>query len=97
MRNLLLDLEKLEFVSSSGLVGLHNMALIMRGETLEDKEEGWGAIRGISRDLIKSSGPETHFKLLNPQPLVRKVLDTSGFSDIMPVYEDEAAAVASFQ
>ena len=33
-RNLLLDLEGLEFVSSSGLIALHTMALIMRGEKL---------------------------------------------------------------
>jgi anti-anti-sigma regulatory factor len=96
MRDLLLDLENLSFVSSSGLVALHRMALIMRGETLEDAEEGWGAFHAISRDLDSAGGPETHYKLLRPQPLVRKVLDTSGFSNIMPVFEDEETAVASF-
>lgn len=95
-RDLLLDLEKVDFVSSSGLIGLHSMALIMRGETLADPEEGWAAFRAISRDMIRTSGQETHFKLLKPQPIVRKVLDTSGFSDFMPVFEDEATAVASF-
>ncbi len=96
MRDLLLDLENLTFVSSAGLVGLHRMALIMRGETLEDAEEGWGAFHAVSRDVQTASGPETHYKLLKPQPLVRKVLDTSGFSNIMSVFEDEETAVASF-
>lgn len=96
-RNLLLDLEKVDFVSSSGLIGLHSMALIMRGETLADAEEGWAAFRAVSRDMITTAGEETHFKLLKPQPLVRKVLDTSGFSDFMPVFEDEETAVASFR
>lgn len=95
-RDLLLDLEKLSFVSSSGLVALHRMALIMRGETLEEAEEGWSAFHGITRDLDSASSPEQHYKLLKPQPMVRKVLDTAGFSDIMPIFEDEKSAVASF-
>ncbi len=96
IRNLLLDLEKLTFVSSSGLVALHNMALVMRGETLEDAEEGWRAFHAISRDLGKATGPEAHFKLLKPQPLVLKVLTTAGFTTVMTVFEDEETAVASF-
>jgi anti-anti-sigma factor len=96
VRDLLLDLAKLSFVSSSGLVALHNMALIMRGETLENAQEGWRAFHAISRDLKKASGPEAHFKLLNPQPLVFKVLDTAGFTTVMPVFEDEETAVAAF-
>ena len=95
-RDLLLDLQNVDFVSSSGLIGLHTMALIMRGETLADPEEGWAAFRAVSRDMLKSSDEEVHFKLLKPQPVVGKVLDTSGFSDFMPVYDDEETAVASF-
>ena len=95
-RDLLLDLENLSFVSSSGLVALHRMALIMRGETLEDAEEGWSAFHAISRDLESAGGPETHYKLLKPQPMVRKVLDTAGFSEILLIFEDEETAVASF-
>jgi anti-anti-sigma factor len=95
-RDLLLDLEKLSFVSSAGLVALHRMALIMRGETLEEAEEGWGAFHAISRDIDSAGSPEKHYKLLKPQPLVKKVLDSSGFSNVMPVFEDEETAVASF-
>ena len=95
-RDLLLDLEELSFVSSSGLVALHRMALIMRGETLEDAEEGWSAFHAISRDLERAGGPETHFKLVNLQPLVRKVLDTAGFSEVIPIFADEETALASF-
>lgn len=95
-RNLLLDLENLSFVSSSGLVALHNMALIMRGETLANAQEGWRAFHAISQDLGKASGHETHFKLLKPQPMVKKVLDTAGFTTIMAIFEDEETAVTSF-
>lgn len=95
-RDLLLDLAQLSFLSSAGLVGLHRLALVMRGETLEEVEESWGAMHAISRDVSGDSGPEAHYKMLKPQPKVRKVLDTSGFSRIMTVFEDEGAAVASF-
>ncbi len=95
-RNLLLDLGNLTFVSSSGLVSLHSMALIMRGEPLDESQEGWRAFHAISQDLDKASGQEEHFKLLKPQPLVKKVLDTAGFTKVMPVFDDEETAVASF-
>jgi anti-anti-sigma factor len=95
-RDLLLDLENLSFVSSSGLVALHRMALIMRGESLENVEEGWGAFHAISHDVDSAESPEAHYKLLKPQPLVHKVLDTAGFTNIMPVFDDEEMAVASF-
>ncbi len=95
-RNLLLDLDKLTFVSSSGLVSLHSMALIMRGESLADSQEGWRAFHAISQDLKKAGGQEKHFKLLKPQPLVKKVLDTAGFTKVMPIFDDEETAVASF-
>jgi anti-sigma B factor antagonist len=32
--------------------------------------------------------------LLNPQPAVREVLSLSGFDQLMPVYDDEKAALA---
>lgn len=95
-RNLLLDLAQLTFVSSAGLIGLHRMALILRGEVLEEAEEGWGAFHAAAFDMDSSGEKEKHFKLLNPQPLVRKVLDTSGFSNVMPIFEDEREAVSSF-
>ncbi|MFN2222404.1 MAG: STAS domain-containing protein [Chloroflexota bacterium] len=95
-RDLLLDLEKLSFLSSSGLVAFHRMALVMRGEALDAAEEGWGAFHAISREVEQGSGPEPHYKLLNPQATVRKVLDTSGFSRIMAIFEDENEALASF-
>jgi anti-anti-sigma regulatory factor len=97
MRNLLLDLSQLTFVSSAGLIGLHRLALIMRGQVLEEAEEGWGAFHAASFDMDKGGEKERHFKLLNPQPLVRKVLDTSGFSNVLPIFDDEEEAIASFK
>jgi anti-anti-sigma factor len=95
-RDLLLDLESLRFLSSSGLVAFHRMALVMRGEALEAADEGWGAFHAISREVEKGAGPEAHYKLLKPQVTVRKVLDTSGFSRIMSIFENEGEALASF-
>ena len=95
-RDLLLDLDQLSFLSSTGLVALHSMALIMRGEKLPENDSGWGAFHAISRDVESGSGPEAHFKLLSPQPRVKKALDTSGFSQILEIFEEQGLALASF-
>ncbi len=95
-RDLLLDLSDLTFMSSTGLVALHSMALIMRGETLSDEDEGWGKFKAIARDVEMQSGSEQHFKLFNPQDRVRNTLEISGFSQILDIYDDRNQALASF-
>lgn len=93
-RNLLLDLGDLSFMASSGLVALHSVALIMRGDDPPDPEHGWGAFRTIDRE--KESGLEEHCKILNPQPPVDKALQLTGFKAYLQVYTDLDAALASF-
>jgi anti-anti-sigma factor len=39
-RHLLLDMSELSFMSSSGLAGLHMIAVLMRGEEPPDPEDG---------------------------------------------------------
>ena len=93
-RDILLDLSDTPYMSSSGLVALHSIATMLRGETPPDLESGWGAFRSIDRD--KDLGPQQHFKLLNPQPEVDKVLELAGFKRFLEVYTDLETAVASF-
>jgi anti-anti-sigma regulatory factor len=95
-RNLLLDLTNMSFMASSGLVSLHSVALIMRGEQPPDPEAGWGAFHAIANELERAAGHEAHCKLLNPQPRVIKTLETTGFEKILAVYTDRQAALASF-
>ncbi len=95
-RHLLLDMSALTFMSSAGLVALHNTALIMRGESLPD-EEGWNAFHSVSNFVEKSSGFEKNLKLLNPSDRVQKTLQKTGFERTFAVFNDRKAAIASFQ
>jgi anti-anti-sigma factor len=95
-RDLLLDLSELSFMASSGLVALHSIALLMRGEEPPDPEGGWSAFRAIGLDTESGAGYEAHCKLLDPQPRVLKTLEVTGLKRILEVFTDREAAVASF-
>jgi anti-anti-sigma regulatory factor len=94
-RDILLDLSDTPYMSSSGLVALHSIAMMLRGEKPPDTESGWGTFRSIDRD--RDRGLQPHFKLLNPQPKVDKVLEMAGFAQYLEVYTELETAVASFQ
>ncbi len=93
-RDILLDLSDTPYLSSSGLVALHSIAMMLRGEKPPDLESGWGTFRSMDRD--KDLGLQQHFKLLNPQPDVDKVLEMAGFKRFLEVFTDPDTAVASF-
>jgi anti-anti-sigma regulatory factor len=92
-KNILLDMTDTSFVSSSGLVALHSIALLMRGEP-PSLEEGWGAIQSIHRGL--GTGVQEHFKLLGPQPYVVRTLEKAGLIEFFEIHTDLNTAVASF-
>jgi anti-anti-sigma regulatory factor len=94
--HLLLDLTDLSFLSSSGLIALHSVALTMRGEKPVDPETGWSAIHAMSHEMESQPGPQGNFGLLNPQPRVARTLEISGFSRVVPVFTDRDEALASF-
>jgi anti-anti-sigma regulatory factor len=93
-RNILLDLSEMPFMGSSGLVALHSVAVLLRGEVPPDPESGWAAIRAIDRD--RGAALQQHIKLLNPQPRVDRVLEMAGFKQFFEVYADLETAIASF-
>ena len=90
----LLDLSELTYISSAGLVALHSMALLSRGEELPDTEGGWSAYRSMGRS--SEAGLQKHVKLLNPRTEVMGVLDMVGFSNVFEIYTDFDEAVKSF-
>ena len=93
-RNLLLDLADTGFISSSGLVALHSIALIMGGGAPLNIEEGWNALRSMGQ------GPSTlqeHLKLLNIQKRVDRTLDISGLKPFYEIFSDREEALASFK
>jgi anti-anti-sigma factor len=93
-RDILLDLSDMPHMSSAGLVALHRIAIMLRGEKRRDSESGWEDFRAIDRDIDK--GFQQHIKLLNPQPTVDKVLNMVGFKKVFEVYTDLEEAIASF-
>ena len=93
-RDILLDMSDTPLMGSSGLVALHSVAMLVRGEEPPNLEEGMAAFRAAFADLDK--GFEEHFKLLNPQPLVEKTLETTGFNKFLEVHTDLETAIASF-
>lgn len=96
MRRLLLDLSGVTFLSSAGLVALHSAALILRGQNPPDPDSGWSVFHDMSNDLDGHPEPEANFKLLSPQPRVTRALEMSGFSRLLPIFDDRDAALASF-
>ncbi|HJR80264.1 MAG TPA: STAS domain-containing protein [Anaerolineales bacterium] len=93
-RDFLLDLSDLTYISSAGLVALHSVALMARGEELPDPEGGWAAYRSMGRS--SEAGVQKHVKLLNPRSEIMGVLDMVGFSSVFEIYTDREEAVNSF-
>jgi anti-anti-sigma regulatory factor len=93
-RDIVLDLSGMPYMSSAGLVALHSVAMMARGQQPPDPESGWEAFRAIARD--QTPGTQQRVKLLSPTARVAKVLDTTGFTRFFDVHTDLATAVASF-
>jgi anti-anti-sigma regulatory factor len=93
-KDILLDMTNTSFVSSSGLVALHSIALLMRGEQPPSLDEGWSAIQSIHRGL--GTGVQQHLKLLGPQPYVVRTLEKAGLIEFFEIHTDLDTAVASF-
>ncbi len=93
-RDFLLDFTDLTYISSAGLVAIHSIALLVKGEELPDPESGWSAYRSMGR--TSAAGLQTHIKLLNPREDVRNVLDMVGFGNVFQIFTDPDEAVKSF-
>jgi anti-anti-sigma factor len=93
-RDFLLDLSDLTYISSAGLVALHSIALLVKGEALPDTEYGWSAYRSMGR--TSAAGLQTHVKLFNPREEVKNVLEMVGFTNVFETFTDIDAAVKSF-
>ena len=93
-KNILLDMGELTFISSAGLVSLHVIALLLRGEAMPDLDHGWAALKSVNKS--RESGMQQHVKLLNPRSEVVNVLDMVGFSTFFEIFDDKQKALESF-
>jgi anti-anti-sigma regulatory factor len=94
-RHMLLDMGKVPFMSSSGLMALHSIALLMRGEEPPDPEYGWSAFHAMGRD-VEEGGIQQRVKLVNLQPRVERALQMARFDQYFECHTDLEAAIASF-
>jgi anti-anti-sigma regulatory factor len=96
-RDLILDFSQLTFMSSSGILSLHDIAIMMRGESPPDIGEGWSAFHALSHFVNEETHYEKHLKLLDPQPRIRRTLEITGFDHIIEIFHDRDSAIYSFQ
>jgi anti-anti-sigma regulatory factor len=93
-RDFVIDMAGLTYISSAGLVALHSMALLVRGEELPNPEAGWSAFKPMSR--ASEADKQAHMKLLNPRPEVQGVLEMVGFTVVFDIFSRLEDAVKSF-
>jgi anti-anti-sigma regulatory factor len=93
-RDFILDLSDVPFMSSAGLVALHSIAILLRGEKPADPQSGWQALKSIDRS--REAGMQKHVKLLGPQEYVADTFDKAGFTQFFEIFSDLNKAVASF-
>ena len=93
-RDILLDLSDIPHISYSGIVALHNIAAMLRGDRLTEPDSGFDTIYAITED--PGSGFQKHIKLLNPQSAVDQMLELERYNRFLEIYTDREAAIASF-
>lgn len=96
IKSILLDLNDLTFMASSGLIALYNIAYIMRGATFPENNIGWNVLHEIRDELANVSSQEKHFKILSPQSRIMKTLQMTGFDKLIEIHTDRDEALASF-
>lgn len=93
-RHILLDLTDVTYISSAGIVALHTIALMLRGEPLPNLDNGWNAIKASGR--VAEEGRQEHLKLLRPAPEITNVLEMTGFSAYLEAFQDQETAIQAF-
>jgi anti-anti-sigma regulatory factor len=89
-RNLVVDLTNVPYMTSAGIRLLTGLFKLLRGNSPEESDEAMSA--GLRDGTFKSP----HLKLVNPNQLVREVLQTSGLDMLLAIYPTVDEAVTSF-
>jgi len=93
-RDMIIDLGKVAYISSAGLMSLHTVSLIFAGQSLQQNSSGRPTFRSL--DPNRDQAAREHLKLLNPQPGVEQVLETVGLKEFFHIFTDLDTAVNSF-
>jgi len=93
-RNFLLDMSELTYVSSAGLVAIHTIAMLVKGEAVPNTDDGWASMRSVKK--TSDGKMQEHMKLLNPRSEIRSVLEMVGFDRAFEIHSNLEDAVKSF-
>ena len=93
VRTLVLDLSGLEYMSSSGIVAVHSLALVYRGEAPPDPEAGWQAFHAVQADADSGTRQES-LRLAAPNDDIDAMLDRTGINRFLSVFADRDSALA---
>ena len=91
-RRIVVDLSGLTYMGSSGLVAIHSISLLLRGQEPPSAENGWQAIHDIG-NVQADDATDAVLLLVGPPPSIERVLARSGMLDLFPVHADRASAV----
>ncbi len=93
-RDLLIDLSKVPYISSAGLMSLHTIVLMFAGHPLQSNENGRPSFRSINPQ--RDSAGLKHVKLLSPQMAVEQALDVVGLKQFLEIHAELESAIQSY-
>jgi anti-anti-sigma regulatory factor len=83
---IILDMTNCDFMSSAGLMSLHSVALIVRGELPLNTEHGWSAFRHM--DMDKSESSPAKLKIVGANDKIRQTLEMTGMASEFDLFHD---------
>lgn len=87
MRDLLLDLTEVPFISSAGLRAIHHIFLLLHPDAQE---------KSVQRGIVAGTYQAPHLKLLSPSKNAAKALRLAGYDMFLETSHNYKAAIASF-
>lgn len=93
-RALVVDLTRLTYMGSAGLVALHSAGLLLAGVEPPVGEAGWDALHQFTTDVSGHRFREV-LKLAGSPPAVDRVLSRTGMSSLFEQHPDVQTALAA--
>ena len=91
-RYMVVDLSETPYMSSSGIVALHTIALLLHQDAPEARPD-----RDASHRPEQDEKSKRRLKLVNPPPRVDQLLEMAGFKRFVEVFSNIDSAIAAFE
>ena len=85
IKQIILDLSQVRFISSSGVVGLYWSLLLMNGYQVQESEDGWNTLHAVVKE---SRVLQKRISLVSLQHGVDNTLDMAGIKNYFEIYSD---------